>query len=608
MSELPRLLICTFDVIPGPTGSARRLTEYLKGLSDRFQVVVLSAKTPDHSHIERYQGARLLRVPVGTGDLHSKLLAFDRAVRRQLESEDYVLAHFTDPFGGYALCERREEFGFRLLYEAHTFPSRELRYTHPQIEGDRRFLSKVRRQELYCLMNADLVVTGSPTTRRFIHGLGVADGLVRIMRAPVDLEPYKPEAIGLPDGSPMRVLYLGSQVGYQGLPTLLRAMQQATRQTEVRLSLAGPKHPDWQPLLEDLVDELKLAGKVEFHPPSPAEELHRLLGQSDVGVLPLDDVERNRHQGGPLAKASEYFGAGRPVIASDLPVTRELLLEAATLFHAPGDYKALGELLATLAKDPSKRVELGGRGRAEAAAHLDGLVVQKQLLEIYHELLGQQPGARKPEDGHVTQVGTPTSRVLPDAPKEGPKTDPAIPLPEPPAVEITPTGAITSPLAEPMAPADSEAGTQVEIPAVILDAPPEAVPTPGAPPEAAARSNAGPPVLFPIDVEPAAFGPPPGPPVLFPIAPSNASSQPPPGPPVRVPAPPPAEEPVEVSAEDIVDDEAVPLPSRMDPWLAQIAHGYCPPEVTQFARPPPPTTFPGKEEPGEPKPSRSEKP
>ncbi|HEX4620322.1 MAG TPA: hypothetical protein VH208_02040, partial [Myxococcaceae bacterium] len=67
MSELPRLLLCTFDVIPAPSGTSRRVTEYLKGLSDRFNVVVLSAKTPDVSHIEKYQGARLLRVPVGTG-------------------------------------------------------------------------------------------------------------------------------------------------------------------------------------------------------------------------------------------------------------------------------------------------------------------------------------------------------------------------------------------------------------------------------------------------------------------------------------------------------------------------------------------------------------
>ena len=50
----------------------------------------MTTKTPDVSHIERYQGARLLRVPVGAGDLVSKVQAFERAVRRQLESEEFT--------------------------------------------------------------------------------------------------------------------------------------------------------------------------------------------------------------------------------------------------------------------------------------------------------------------------------------------------------------------------------------------------------------------------------------------------------------------------------------------------------------------------------------
>ena len=66
---------------------------------------------PDHSHIEKYQGARLLRVPVGSGDLASRIQAFERAVRRQLQSEEYALAHFTDPFGGHALCELKGDYG-----------------------------------------------------------------------------------------------------------------------------------------------------------------------------------------------------------------------------------------------------------------------------------------------------------------------------------------------------------------------------------------------------------------------------------------------------------------------------------------------------------------
>ena len=73
VSEQPRVLFCCFDVVPGPHAQSRRLTEYIKGLGDRFQVVVLSVKTADNSHIQRYHGARLLRVPVGSGDLPARV-------------------------------------------------------------------------------------------------------------------------------------------------------------------------------------------------------------------------------------------------------------------------------------------------------------------------------------------------------------------------------------------------------------------------------------------------------------------------------------------------------------------------------------------------------
>ena len=39
-----------------------------------------------------------------------------------------------------------------------------------------------------------------------------------------------------------------------------------------------------------------------------------------------------------------------------------------------------------------------------------------------------------------------------------------------------------------------------------------------------------------------------------------------------------------------------PVPSTLNPWFAQLAHGYCPPDGTRFDRHTPPTTFPGRDE------------
>jgi hypothetical protein len=52
-----------------------------------------------------------------------------------------------------------------------------------------------------------------------------------------------------------------------------------------------------------------------------------------------------------------------------------------------------------------------------------------------------------------------------------------------------------------------------------------------------------------------------------------------------------------VASEEVhtVDTDASPPPSAIDPWLAQLVHGYCPPGSHLFDRPVPPTTMPGRD-------------
>ncbi|MEW6430747.1 MAG: glycosyltransferase [Myxococcota bacterium] len=419
VSELPRLLFCCFDVVPGPSAISRRLTEYIKGLSERFQVVVLSAKTPDHPHIERYHGARLLRVPVGSGDLPARSQTFDRAVRRQLESEDYGLVHFFDPFAGYALCERRSELGYRLVYDACTFPSVELPLENPALASNRRFVARVRRQELFCLMNADGVVVGSPLTADYVAGLGVDRAQVHVLRAPVDLEPFTPERMGKPDATPMKVMHLGRATRGQGLELLLEAMHLALQTVDLRLTLVGPKNPEAQARLEALVGERRLTGKVEFQDPVAHDDIHKVLATADVGALTLDDVERNQQVGTPLARLGEYLAAGRPVIAADVAAARALLPPGSAVLYRPGDAGSLADALVQLASDAARRVKLGAAARA-AAAEWDSARVRLELLKVYAEVTGATPeavdaaadpfeptqmGSLPADSGEVTQLG-----------------------------------------------------------------------------------------------------------------------------------------------------------------------------------------------------------
>lgn len=697
MSDLPRLLFCCFDVVPGPSASSRRLTEYVKGLSERFQVVVLSVKTPDHPHIEKYHGARLLRVPVGAGDLTARAETFDRAVRRQLESEEYVLVHFFDPFGGYALAEKRGELGYKLVYDACVFPSIELPFGSPE-PPNRRLTARCRRQELFCLMSSDAVIVGNPLTRDWVSTMGVERERVHVLLAPVDLTLYTPEAMGRPDGRPLRLVHLGSLAGSHGLSVLVEGMALVSPAERARLTLVGPANPEWQARLEHEAATRGLIGQVELMGPVDHDEIHEVLSTADVGALTLDDVERNRVVGSPLSRLGEYLAAGRPVLAADVPSARQLVPPEAAVWYRPADPKSLAGAIIALAADLPTRLSLGAAAR-EASARWDAAKIRADLVALYVSITGQPARRALEDDGEaldssdITQLGPRgprrdvrgggANRAL-VARKESAEgsvdTDPVISAPEP-AEGLEPIWPAGSPPVTPAAIEPSMRETPGAFPGP-RESPgfpwaPDALPAPLPPPTP--RSQALPPPLpgprpslLAAPTEPRigldssastsslvaqaptltslpraaltstlGIAPIPLPPISPPTpnrsAPPAASPSPPPvisrstPPPVLtvtsvtplpVASPPRVqaviEEPLQVSDDEVhpvdagdmsdevnellaaddvhsVEADASPPPSAIDPWLAQLVHGYCPPGSHLFDRPVPPTTMPGRD-------------
>lgn len=381
MSVPPRLLLCSFEAVPSATPLSRRLTEYLRGLGSNASVDLLTVKRDDQHAHATLGAARVLRVPLKQGSLQERGLAFDRAVRRQLESEEYGLIHFTHPWGGAAASELKREWGFRLIYDAQTFPSIEERDS--LTDPDRKWL---RRQELLCLMQADAVLTGSHLSRNFIHSLGVPLQKIHIVKAPVPVEDFGRPSIDAKAMPGLRLLYLGNLLPHQGVGTLLQAMAQLPRGQLVELLLCGARKPTQQRWLEEHIGHLRLTHRVTLLDAVPHAELPGLLSQVDVGVLPLEAHERNLQAGGPLSKASEYLAGACPILASDLPLTRQELPPDATFYFPAGDAGALSGQISALSVEPAKRTRAAMHAQAWAQSHLSREGVLTGLLEIYRAL------------------------------------------------------------------------------------------------------------------------------------------------------------------------------------------------------------------------------
>ncbi len=166
-----------------------------------------------------------------------------------------------------------------------------------------------------------------------------------------------------PDG-PLRVLFVGNDVGRKGLGTLVEAVAQ----------LGGAA-------VLDVVsgDEIPERDFIHVHRDisTGTEELRAIYAAADVVALPT------RADAVPWA-VLEAIAAGLPVVASDVGAVGELLGGHGELVE-PGDTDGLAAALRRLS-DPERRRELGAAGRERVRERYDSAVQTPRLVELLAEV------------------------------------------------------------------------------------------------------------------------------------------------------------------------------------------------------------------------------
>jgi glycosyltransferase involved in cell wall biosynthesis len=96
----------------------------------------------------------------------------------------------------------------------------------------------------------------------------------------------------------------------------------------------------------------------------PPAQVPLYLRAFDVCAMPFPWTEHFAYYASPI-KLFEYMAAGRPVVASDLPSTAEVVRDGeSALLYPPGDREALAAAIARLRDDAALRDQLAARARA----------------------------------------------------------------------------------------------------------------------------------------------------------------------------------------------------------------------------------------------------
>ena len=120
-----------------------------------------------------------------------------------------------------------------------------------------------------------------------------------------------------------------------------------------------------------------------------------LLGSAAVGLAvfqPLDNYTRAYP-----TKLFEYMAAGIPVVASDFPMYRDVIVDNdAGILVDPTDASAVARAIEELLDDPARAAEMGERGRQAVIAQYNWQSESTKLVAFYHEQIARLDA--EPED------------------------------------------------------------------------------------------------------------------------------------------------------------------------------------------------------------------
>jgi glycosyltransferase involved in cell wall biosynthesis len=387
---MKKILYTAFDIVPSPKGASTHILHNIRGLVNRNYGIHLI--TPNDGLLpteDTIEGAQVTRI---TQDLMQNFLAraahFGKSVFTHLTlNPNYDLVHYRNIWDGLHIAQNKKRFGYKTLFEVNGLPSIELKYHYPGLDVD--LVSKIKEQEIATLHLSDAIICPSNVTRDYIASLGLNRKLVTVIPNGVSASDFSPSPLPVRDGRVPVLLYIGTLADWQGLDIVIRALPKILEQHPVRLHIVGRGRSRQRKMLSKQIRKMGVEGSVTVQPAIPHHEIPALIAESDICIAPLGLNDRNVTQGACPIKVLEYMAAGRPLLASNMPIVRELVREDMdALLFSPSDPDDLARQVLILLNDFELSKRLAQSASERVLSKFTWHESQKKLEKVYGKLLG----------------------------------------------------------------------------------------------------------------------------------------------------------------------------------------------------------------------------
>jgi glycosyltransferase involved in cell wall biosynthesis len=219
---------------------------------------------------------------------------------------------------------------------------------------------------------------------------GVRPNRISVVPAGLDCEKFKPaerneqvaKKLGISKDS-IRILFVGRLVPEKGIFDLLNAFSILLRNVQnVELLIVGSGSSSMQIQISQLVENLKIGGKVKFLGSIEYSNMPQIHNLADVFCLPSIPTKTWAEQFG--YSLVEAMACGKPVVSTSSGSIPEVVKDRATgILVKPNDPRGLESALEELILNKQERNAFGRNGREWVLQKFEANKIAGQLANIY---------------------------------------------------------------------------------------------------------------------------------------------------------------------------------------------------------------------------------
>ena len=189
------------------------------------------------------------------------------------------------------------------------------------------------------------------------------------------------DATAMPISMPPTVLFLGHLGESKGTRDLVEAAGLLRdRGVKFRMVLAGcSRNPEDRPALKSLLNEYDLRSHISLPGMLRGRRKTVALQQASLIVLP------SHSEAFPMVLL-EAFAAARPVVATRVGATEQIVTPETGLLVEPHDPAALADAMASLLADPIRLEAMGNAARARCESHFSGAILATRFAQLYRRM------------------------------------------------------------------------------------------------------------------------------------------------------------------------------------------------------------------------------